>query len=121
MWGRISEIVIACWLALSPFLLEKEETRNLHWMHAWVCAIFIAGFALLSFWRRFEKAHLCSLAAAAWLIAVAFAQPNPPPPLIYQNYAVVGSLLMMFAIVPSRASEPPRRWREFYEQRKERN
>jgi peptidoglycan/LPS O-acetylase OafA/YrhL len=118
MWARISEILLAVWLALSPFMLVEEASRHSYLLHDFGCAAAIAGFGLLSFWARFEKAHLCTLAVAAWLVGIGFAQPNPPPPLVYQNYVVVGVLLMMFAIVPSHASEPPRRWREFYEHRK---
>lgn len=53
-------------------------------------------------------------ALALWIIGVAFAAPNPPPPAMYQNFVVVGLLLLMIAVLPSRASEPPRGWREFY-------
>jgi peptidoglycan/LPS O-acetylase OafA/YrhL len=118
MWARISEILLACWLALSPFILVEEANRGSYLLHDFGCAAAIAGFALLSFWPRFGKAHLCTLAVAAWLVGIGFAQPDPPPPLAYQNCVVVGALLIMFVIVPSHASEPPRRWREFYHQRK---
>jgi hypothetical protein len=59
--------------------------------------------------------HLMHLVIALWLIAFAFARPSPPP-APYQNYVVIGLLLTLLAVIPTRASEPPSAWREFYDQ-----
>jgi hypothetical protein len=114
MWPRVAELLIAAWLAASPYLLPAPA-RSEFFLHinAIVCAALIAVFALLSFRAGWGKAHLLSLAVALWLIGVAFSAPNPPPPAPYQNFVVVGLLLLLFGVLPSRASEPPRAWREF--------
>lgn len=39
----------------------------------------------------------------------------PDAVLASQNHLVVGLLVAMFAIIPSRASRPPAAWRRFYE------
>ena len=118
MWPRVTELVIAAWLAASPWVLPAPTgAESFLRANALVCAALIALFALLSFRAAFEKAHLLSIAMALWIIGVAFAAPNPPPPAMYQNFVVAGLLLLMIAVLPSRASEPPKAWREFYREK----
>lgn len=115
MWPRVAELLIAAWLAFSPWILATPAGAEFFLRaNALVCAAFIALFALFSFRAALEKAHLLSIAVALWIIGVAFAAPNPPPPAIYQNFVVVGLFLLLLAVLPSRASEPPRGWREFH-------
>ena len=115
MWPRLAELLIAVWLAASPWLLPMPGGAGAFLRaNALVCAGLVALFALLSFRRALAKAHLLSLGVAVWLAAVAIAAPDPPPPAAYQNCMVVGLLLLLFAVVPSRASEAPSGWQEFY-------
>ena len=115
MWPRVTEILIAVWLASSPWILAAPaESEFFLRVNALISAALIAFFALLSFRAASEKAHLLTIAVALWIIGVAFAAPNPPPPAMYQNFVVVGLLLLMIAVLPSRASEPPKAWRDFY-------
>ncbi len=68
-------------------------------MNALVCAALVALFALLSFRTAWEKAHLLSSVVALWLISVAFAVPQPPPPpASYQNFIVVGLTLLLVRV-----------------------
>jgi hypothetical protein len=118
MWPRVAELLIAIWLAASPYVLSAPAGSEFFLrINALICAALVAVFALISFRDAWAKAHLLSLAVALWLIGVAFVAPNPPPPLAYQNFVVVGLLLLLFGVLPSRASEPPRPWREFYERK----
>jgi hypothetical protein len=115
MWPRIAELLISAWLAASPWIIPTAAgAENFVRLNALAAAALIALFALFSFRASLEKAHLLSLAVAAWLVGVAFFQPNPPPPAPFQNFVVTGLLLLLFAILPTRASEPPRAWREFH-------
>jgi hypothetical protein len=115
MWPRVVELLIAAWLASSPWIFAAPADADfLLRVNALVCATLIALFALLSFHPAWERAHVLTIAVALWIIGVAFAAPNPPPPAPYQNFVVVGLLLLLIAVLPSRASEPPRGWREFY-------
>jgi hypothetical protein len=118
VWPRVVELLIALWLAVSAWVLPMPMGAEFFLrVNALVSAALIALFALLSFRAALEKAHLLSMAVAAWLIGIAFAAPNPPPPAMYQNFVVVGLLLLLVTILPSRASESPRGWREFYEKK----
>jgi peptidoglycan/LPS O-acetylase OafA/YrhL len=115
MWPRVTEILIAAWLASSPWIFAAPAGSEFFLRaNALVCAAFIALFALLSFRAASGRTHLLTIAVALWMIGVAFAAPNPPPPAPYQNLVVVGLLLLLIAVLPSRASEPPKAWRDFY-------
>jgi len=118
MWPRIADLCPAAWLAASPWVIpapagDEASLRT----HALAGAAFIALFALLSFRAAWEKAHLLSLAPALWIIGVAFLQPDPPPAAAYQNFVVTGLTLLLFVILPSRASESPRAWREYWREK----
>ena len=106
--------MLAVWLTISPFIFRYGAEDRFLWFNDYICALLIVLFALLSHMVRFEKMHLLTLAVAGWLIAVAYAQGNPPPPAPYQNYMVIGLLLIIFSILPSHANEPPRKWKEYY-------
>jgi len=117
MWPRIIELLLAAWLAASPWIVPAPpDAAPFLRLNSLACAAAIAALALISFRSAWEKAHLGSLAIGLWLIALAFLQPNPPPPPAYQNYVVTALLLLTFAILPTRASDPPRAWSDFWPQ-----
>lgn len=114
MWPRVVEVMLACWLMVSPFVFRYPPDATFLWVNDYVCATLIVLFSMLSNIPRIEKIHLVNLAVALWLIGVAYLQPTAPPPPPYQNYVVLGFGLLIFGILPSHASEPPRAWKEFY-------
>lgn len=63
MWARITELFVAFWLAITPFIFHDQSLS----VQLWICAFLIALFALLSFWNRLRKMHLCTLGVALWL------------------------------------------------------
>ncbi len=117
MWARVVEFMLACWLALSPFIFRHEPGETLLWANDFACAVVIGTLALLSFWRRARAAHLGHIAVAFWLIALAWFAGGRPPAPAHQNYVVFALLLLLIAVVPSRASVPTEEWREFYVRR----
>lgn len=120
MWARVVEVMLACWLAMSPFIFEYQDDLTLYWANDFVCATLISLFAFLSLSRRFDMLHLASLAVAVWLIGVAcLAAPSPPPPRL-QNYVVMGLLIAMIAIIPTRSGTPPQKWLDFYAEKAKR-
>jgi hypothetical protein len=115
MWSRIIELLFAVWLFCSHYVFPYPFVSKFFWINDLCSAALIASFALLSFVRRFEKAHLCSLAVALWLMGVGFFGSSIlPPPAFLQNDLIVGLLLLAFAIIPSHSSNPPKSWAEFY-------
>ncbi len=113
MWARVVEVMLAGWLAISPFVFGHEPGRTDWWMKDFAGAGAVAVFALLSYWKRLEKIHLFTVVVAGWLIAGAFFSATVTAPA-EQNHLVVGLLLLMLAVIPSRSNQPPRGWVEFY-------
>jgi hypothetical protein len=114
MWPRVAELVIAAWLAASPFVLAQEASPlgAPPWLSDVSCAGLIAACALLSFTRRFGWLHFGEIAVAAWLLGYGFlAAPEATPAL--ENDILMGLVLPMFAIIPNHATLPPLSWRAF--------
>ena len=115
MWARVIEVMLGCWLALSPFIFRHAAEDRVLWFTDLLSATAVILFALVSFWSRLRVAHVATLVVALWLIAVGFwGSPYPAPPAL-QNYIVVGSLLLMFAIIPNEATKPPLPWRAYFD------
>ena len=111
MWARVVEFMLGCWLAISPFIFRHEDEWL--WITDFAAALTIGTLALVSYWPPLRHAHLL-LAAFALLLASygRFANGLDGSQLSggYQNYIVIGLLLVMFAIVPNHATRPPQRW-----------
>jgi hypothetical protein len=111
MWARVIEVMLGCWLAMSPFIFRHNAEDRILWVNDLSSAIVVTAFALVSFWSPLRFAHFANLVVALWLIAFGFwAFPYPTPPAL-QNDILVGFLLLMFAIIPNEASQPPLSWR----------
>jgi hypothetical protein len=114
MWARVVEVMLGCWLALSPFIFRHAADQPALWFNDLFCSLAVLTFALLSFWHPLRQAHLAICGVALWLIGFGvLASPHPAPPAL-QNHILVGLLLLMCAIVPNEASLPPRPWRDFF-------
>ncbi|WP_417738167.1 hypothetical protein [Rosistilla oblonga] len=110
MWGRVVEIMTAAWMVFSPFIFAGDHSETLLILNS-LTALLIASLAALSYWPPTRYAHLGILiVATGMLIWGRFAELPPPP--FQQNYIVVGLFLMMIAIIPNEASDPPRVWRK---------
>lgn len=121
MWSRNVEMMLGVWLSLSPFIFGHPDEKIIWWINDFACALLIVTIALLAYWGPLRRIHLLSVGIALWLIGFGyFSAPYPTPPAL-QNHILVGLLLAMFAIVPSHASQPSLAWRQFEEQRAERD
>jgi peptidoglycan/LPS O-acetylase OafA/YrhL len=110
MWARVVEFMLGCWLAISPFVFAHSPEKAWMWATDWIAASLVIAFALLSYWRPLRHIHLATAALACGLIAIGrFAAGGEVPPAL-QNDIVVGLLLLMFALVPNHASQPPEAW-----------
>jgi hypothetical protein len=114
MWPRYVELLIAAWLAASPWVFGRgaEPAGLPHWLSDVVCAALIAACALLSLTRRWEWPHFAELAVAGWLLGYGFLASSEPLPVL-QNDIMAALVLPLFAIIPNEATLPPRVWREF--------
>ena len=114
MWPRTVEVMLACWLAISPFVFQHPLSKTFWSWNDWGTAILIATFALLSFVHQTRRAHLLELLVAAWLIGLGWVTSSgglgAPA---QQNWICVGLLILMTAIIPGDCDRPPERWREW--------
>jgi hypothetical protein len=111
MWARVVEFMLGCWLAISPFIFQHEDERL--WLTDFAAALTVVTLALVSYWPPLHRAHLL-LAAFALLLALygrfANGLDGSHLPGGYQNYIIIGLLLVMFGIVPNHATRPPQGW-----------
>lgn len=119
MWGRILEVMLGLWLVLSPFIFGHYPADRPLWVSDFACGAAMVLLALLSFWRVTRYAHLLQLAVAAWLVGFGYFHGGYPAAPGYQNDIFVGLTLMLLAIIPNEAEQPPRSWRRYYQQQAE--
>jgi hypothetical protein len=111
MWPRVVEVMLGCWLLVTPFVFRDTPAVGEYTANAVVSAALLIAASLLTFWRRTRLAHLGTAVVALWLICHGyFAAARPGPPAA-QNEIVVGLVLLLFAILPSETNEVPLPWR----------
>jgi hypothetical protein len=110
MWARHFELALALWLALAPFVFDLEGPRWVWWSELG-SALALGTLALLAYHPRARRAHQAELAVALWLLVSGRFLLLERAPATAQNEIVVALLVAMLAVVPSRASTPPRAWR----------
>lgn len=113
MWPRIIEFMLACWLAISPFIFGYPRGLTFLWAINFICSPLIAFFALASIHEPLRKLHLCNLIIAIYFIALSYIFPEYPANAL-QNYTVLGLLFLMLALIPTIAELPPKPWRDYY-------
>jgi hypothetical protein len=110
MWPRYIEILLGIWLIASAWLLPDGGRE-------WLQGTSIVGgaltllFAALSFIHRTRWAHLGTGFVALALGGAAYSLVEHPGPPAAQNQITVAILLLMFFLLPNRASLPPEPWR----------
>lgn len=111
MWARIIEMMTAVWLALGPFIFRVQDQPEIVWADSLI-ALLIILLASLSYWHPTRHAHVAILLVAVGLCLWGrFGYGTPPPP-IHQNHIAVGLFLVMIAVIPNEASQPPQQWRQ---------
>jgi hypothetical protein len=109
MWARNCEILLSFWLYLCYFIFPESG-----WMDP-ACGTLVLLFALLSYIPSLNKMHLLQVLPAGWLLFVAYSYPTPLLPFALQNDILTALTLLMFALIPTHATEPPRPWQKFRE------
>jgi hypothetical protein len=111
MWARVAEILLSFWLVIGHFLFRAETNADL------IIAFLVFLFAVLSYKETLNKMHLLQVIPAFWLLWISFSYPTPFLPFGLQNHILVALTLLMFAVIPSHASEHPRPWKKFLRSR----
>jgi hypothetical protein len=102
------ELGLGIWLLLCPWILPYHPGGE----RFAILGLLLVGASIASVFRPGKRIHAIVPAAGVALIAISvLTAPHPLPPLL-QNNVIVGLVLLMLGVVPDRAFEPPRRWRE---------
>ena len=104
-------MLFAVWLLISRFIFSYGEL-SLNISDFLIPALILI-FACLSFIDKLNKMHVLQVFPAFWLLAISFTYPTPWLPFGLQNHILSALFLFMFAIIPSRAFDPPRPWKRF--------
>jgi hypothetical protein len=102
--------MLGVWMLISPFVFQHPASETNLWANDFVSAGVLILCSLASYWRPFGWAHGLLFPYGAWLICFGRMSQAPPLPGGRQNQVIVGLLLMMFAIIPNHASQPPIDW-----------
>lgn len=113
MWPRVVEIMLGCWMAVSPFIFHHSAQKPSYWIADWSAAMAVIVIGLMSYWPPMRHLHLVTCAVGLGMCAFAYlGEPYPTPPAL-QNHLVIGLLLLMFGLIPNHASQAPPAWQEF--------
>jgi hypothetical protein len=121
MWGRIVEMMLGLWLVVSPFIFGHYPADRPLWLNDLICGAAIFLLAALSFWtlpfcRVLRYAHVDILAVGGWLIGFGYFHGGYPASPGYQNDILLGLTVILLAIIPNQASQPPPSWRRHFAQ-----
>lgn len=112
MWPRALELVLGCWLLLSPLVFGHTGGSALGLVDRGAGMLVVAIVAI-SLLPSFDRLHLATLPLAVALIAWSWSAFPRPGPFGAQNQILVGLLLGLLSVVPSDASSPPESWRRY--------
>lgn len=124
MWARVVEVMLGLWLVLSPFIfghayadaaLVRSDLASGTLVALAAIVALIGRIAPSRRWLR--HAHLLTIAVALWLVVFAYFAGGHPSEPGYKNEILVGLTLLLFAIIPTDAGEPPESWRRHYRRR----
>lgn len=114
MWARVVEIILGCWLILSPFIFGHSGDQKALWLNDILSGLTVVAMAAASFSRTLRHTHLAICGIALWLMGFGYLASGYPAPPALQNDLLVGLLLLMFAIIPNEAFLPPRPWQNLF-------
>lgn len=113
MWPRITELIIGLWIVASPFLFGVADIASSLAATSLVCGTVVVTASILSFWEPARHARAATALIGLWLLGFAYMTAARPAELELQNLFVCGLLLILLAVVPNEAKQPPRPWRKF--------
>jgi len=109
MWARVLEFVIATWLPLSPWFFRAEDKFSLVIVES-IVGLVIALLTALSYLPRWRYLHFGNVLVALMLVGWGRLAESFPPP-VHQGHIVMGLVLLMIALIPVDASQPPPGWK----------
>jgi peptidoglycan/LPS O-acetylase OafA/YrhL len=116
-WARCVEAVLGAWLLSAPLVLDHGDDALL-WGNDVLCGLLILGCALIPCFGRWPRLHLFHLLTGSWLVGVGWMVSRQPERWVAsQNSVMVGLVLLIFALIPTQATQPPDGWIRVFENR----
>jgi hypothetical protein len=109
MWARVVEIMLGCWLLVTPFVFRDTPGIEAYARIAVIVGALAGAMSLLSFWNPMRFARFGTLILAFSLMIHGYVSAARPGPPTAQNEIVVGLVLLLFAILPNDVNRPPGR------------
>lgn len=114
------EIMLGLWLVLSPLVWGHDSSHPELWRSDAISGTAVIGLAVLSFWPCrvlgfLRHAHVLILLVASWVVGFSYVQSGHPAAPGYQNALLTGLTLLLVAVIPNDASQPPVSWRRYYQ------
>lgn len=111
MWARVIEGMLGCWLLVTPLVFRGTTAVEDYTTSALVSGAVVIVMALLSFWEPTRLARFVTLGVSLWLALHGYFAAERPGPPAAQNEIMIGLTILLFAIIPNDASQPPTAWR----------
>lgn len=111
MWPRTVEVMVGCWLLMTPFVFDGTAKVGDYIVNAVVSGSIVVVASILSFWDRTRLARLATLFVSLWLAAHGYFSALRPGPPAAQNEIIVGLMLLLCAVLPNEINAVPRPWR----------
>ncbi len=112
MWPRVVEVMLGAWLLVTPFIFRATPEVDAYTASAFAAGAIAAVASLASCWDPLRHARFLTLGVSFWLMLHGYFSAARPGPPAAQNELVVGSILLLFAILPNEINAKPRPWRE---------
>lgn len=113
MWARHIEVMLACWLAVTPFVFEGDSASVSTRVVSWTSAAAVMTFSLVSYWPPARRAYLLTALTGLVIGGWAYFAASDPASPVHQNFVVTGLLLMMMGILPCYNNRPPAAWIDY--------
>lgn len=110
IWARLCEMTIGLWVAASPWVLPPGSGPAWVATNELACGVACVLIAVVSCLRPRKWWHLLQIPVAIWLVAVAYVTSPVPATATAQSDLLAAFFLVNFAIIPTRATEPPEGW-----------
>lgn len=110
MWPRVCEAILGAWLIAGHWILPNGAGPDWLVINGVVCGalcIAVAGFSC-PVSRR--PVNLLQIPIGLWVAAAAYFSSPTPATAVAQSDLLTAFFLLNFAIIPTRATEPPARW-----------
>lgn len=112
MWPRTVEVLLGCWLLITPFVFRETSEVDRYVINSVACGALVIVASLLSFRDGTRFARFVTLLVSLWLAVHGYVFAARPGPPAAQNELAIGLMLLLFAILPNEINDAPRPWRD---------